>query len=121
MSPLPVATAYLRGVDVDLRRLDTNPDAVTAVEPELAHRGRCHLGDDRRQAREPHADAIALEVEVDGSTFPDIPRSAVGTCPIEGDGARMHDGKHIAVRSARRRQRSALGEGDHVVAGAAPD
>src|SRR5438552_3687000 len=83
--PVARGNAYLRGVDVDLRRLDTNPDAVTAVEPELAHRGRCHLGDDRRQAREPHADAVALEVEVDGSPFPDISGRAVGACAVEGD------------------------------------
>src|SRR5438067_11350079 len=101
MSPLPVATAYLRGVDVDLRRLDTNPDAVTAVEPELAHRGRCHLGDDRRQAREPHADAVAHEVEVDGSPFPDISGRAGGARAVEGDVARIYAGQNIDIRGAR--------------------
>src|SRR6266513_1033772 len=54
----------LRRIDIDLGCFDGDPHLIAAVEPELAHRGRCHLGNDRRQACEPHAHALALEAAV---------------------------------------------------------
>src|SRR4029077_595858 len=109
------------GVYVDLGRFNRDPHAISAVEPELAHGGRCYLGYDRRRAGEADAHAITLQIQVDGSALPDVARRAIRARAIERDGTRMDDGKHIAVRGPGRRQRSTAGKRDDVAAGAAAE
>src|SRR5712692_11122110 len=48
----------LRGIYVHFGRLHGDPDVIATVEPEVAHRGGCDLGDDRGRAGEAHAYAI---------------------------------------------------------------
>src|SRR5260370_30196785 len=78
-----------RRVHVDFRGFDGDPHPVAAVEPELAHRRRCHLGHDRGRASKAHSYAIALQIQVNGAAFPDISRRAIWARAIERDGTRI--------------------------------
>ena len=106
----------LRRVNRDFGRFDYDPYGVATIETQFANRCRCDLGNDRRCALETDTHPVALEIEIDRSSLPDISRRAVGPSPIQGDGARMHHRKHLAVDGASRHQRTSAGEGNDVLA-----
>src|SRR5437667_11212501 len=114
--PVAEGNGALCRVDVDFGRFDRDPHSIPAVEPELAYRDGCHLGNDRGQAREPNADAVTLQVEIGRATLPDIAWRAVRPRAIQRHRARMKDGKDVAIWSSYRRQRSAAGQCNQAVA-----
>src|SRR5439155_26873147 len=109
----------LRAIDGDFRGLHGGPDLGAAVEVQVPHRARRYLRDQWNRAAQPHAHAVALQVELFRGGAPDVARGAFGPGQIECDRARVDDRQDLALAGVGCGEGPATVQLDVVVVGTA--
>src|SRR5579864_5295399 len=104
----------LRGIDGNLGRLDRDPHLRTGIEAQLPHCGRRDLGHQRNLSADSHSHPLSVKIHVLRPSPPHVSRSALRPRQVQGDGARVNHGEHLALTGFRRGNLDAVGEPDVV-------